>query len=114
MRKFSVLTLAIALLFSSSILATEGKTETNDPETKACAQIGKLLKNPSFTLEEDQELSAWVRFMVNDENEIVVLSVRTDDESLERYVKAKLNYQDIAGSGLEYGKTYEVPVRFRS
>lgn len=114
MRKFSVLSVAAALLFSANALATEGTTEPIAPETKVCAKIGDILKDNNIVLEDNQELSAWVRFTVNNDNEIVVLSVRTDNERLERYVKAKLNYHNIAGTGLQSGGTYEVPIRFTS
>ncbi|MBC2839944.1 hypothetical protein [Robiginitalea sp. SC105] len=114
MKKFSVLSVAAALLFSASALATEGTVEPTGPKTKICAEIGKLLKDNKFQLEDNQELSAWVTFTVNSDKEIVVLSVRTDDKVIEKFVKAKLNYHSIDGTGLESGATYEVPIRFTS
>jgi len=54
-----------------------------------------------------------VSFMLNDENEIVVISVETEDDNVERFVKSRLNYQEVA-STLEQGKAYKVPVRIVS
>ena len=113
MKKFSVLSVAAALLFSANAMATEGKSKA-EPQTKICAQIGDLLKDNSFDLDESEELTAYVRFTVNSDNEIVVLSVRTDDNRVEKFVKARLNYHSIAGTGLTSGDTYEVPIRFTS
>ena len=81
---------------------------------KGAAGTSKVFASIDDYKEDNQELSAWVRFTVNNDNEIVVLSVRTDNERLERYVKAKLNYHNIAGTGLQSGGTYEVPIRFTS
>lgn len=103
-----------AMLFSASALATEGKTEKAEPKSKICAEIKGLLKDNNLVLGEQDEMNAWVRFMVNSEREIVVLTVRADNESLERFVKAKLNYQSVGKTGLLPGETYEVPIRFTS
>ncbi len=115
MKKWSVLPVAAALLFATSALATEGeKAKKESPKSSICAEIGSLLKDNNLVLNEQDELNAWVSFMVNDEHEIVVLTVRTDSEVVERFVKAKLNYQSVANTGLLPGSTYEVPIRFTS
>ena len=103
-----------ALLFSATALATEGTTDNTDPKSKICAQIKALLKDNNLEMGEQDEMSAWVRFTVNDEYEIVVLNVRTEDEVLERFVKAKLNYHSVGDSKMLPGRTYEIPIRFTS
>lgn len=107
--------MAAALLFSVSALATEGrKANKETPKSTICAEIGHLLKDNKIVLEGQDELSAWVSFTVNEEREIVVLTVRTDSEMVERFIKAKLNYQSVGNTGLLPGSTYEVPIRFTS
>lgn len=114
MRKASVILAAAALMFSATAMATEGKRTVKAPETKIAVEIGDLLKDNNIVLEDNQELAAYVRFTVNDQNELVVLSVRTDDQKVESFLKAKLNYKDVSTSGLQKGGTYEVPIRFTS
>ncbi|MDC7993979.1 hypothetical protein [Altibacter sp. HG106] len=73
--------------------------------------IGELLKNPHFLVTDDE--AAFVSFIVNEESEIVVLCVKTENEQLERYVKSRLNYQKVT-SDFETGKEYKVPIRLTS
>jgi len=114
MKKWSVLPVVAALLFSASALATEGKTVNAEPKSKICTEIRALLKNNNIALGEADEKSAWVRFTVNEEREIVVLTVRTDDEVLERFVRATLNYHSVENTEVLPGEVFEVPIRFTS
>ena len=77
-------------------------------------EIHELLHKNYIEVGENEELHAWVRITVNAENEIVVLSVTTDNEAIESLVKNRLNYHKLANSSLEEGKTYRVPIRFTS
>ncbi|NNJ88953.1 MAG: hypothetical protein HKP53_06095 [Eudoraea sp.] len=108
MRKLPVV-LAAALLFTAgNLFANDYKTA--DPKKDLAIQISQLLKNNSFVVEE-QDLTAKVLFTLNSENEIVVISVDTEDEILERFVKSRLNYQAVELAEAEEGKMYTVPVR---
>ena len=112
MKKVSLLLVAAALLISGNVMATEGKVVSPaDPDSKICAQIGDLLDDNRFELKEEGDLTAFVQFTVNDDREIVVLSVDTDNERLEGFVKASLNYQKVADQNLKEGKIYQVPIR---
>lgn len=112
MKKVSLLLVAAALLISGNVMATEGKAVSPaDPDSKICAQIGDLLDDNRFELKEEGDLTAFVRFTVNDEREIVVLSVETENERLEGFVKARLNYNKVSDQNLEEGKIYQVPIR---
>lgn len=108
MKKVKVMLVATALLIGSLASAATNPNPVNDPTSE---EIGTLLKNPAFEVTE--ELTAEVTFMINSENEIVVLSVKTDDETVEKFVKSRLNYQEV-GTALEQGKEYMVPVRIVS
>lgn len=114
MKKSFVLSLAAAVLLSTNAFAADSPAVKGPEGKKIAKKIGDLLDNNNIVLEENQEISASVKFMVNENGEIVVLSVRTGDEVVESFVKARLNYQEISVEGLERGKTYEVPVRFTS
>jgi len=48
---------------------------------------------------------------INKDGEIVVLSVDTADETLEGFVKGRLNYKKVELNNFKAGRTYTVPVR---
>jgi hypothetical protein len=122
MRKISVLFVAVALLFSGNLLATEGVDPCSEDlkflepaPSNIADQVEHLLKeNDGFDLREADELSAIVRFMVNSEKELVVISVRTEEERLENFVKGRLNYEKVEDQTLEVGKIYTLPIRLRA
>ncbi len=58
-------------------------------------------------------MSAVVYFTVNTENEIVVLSVMTNEEVLDTYVKSRLNYIKVKDANVETGVTYKIPVMIK-
>jgi hypothetical protein len=114
MKKLHVVSVAAALLISANALATETKPDLVAPEVQVTAEIGKMLEDNSIVLENDKDISAAVRFTLNESGEIVVLSVQTEDDRIESFVKARLNYNAVTTDGLQIGKTYEVPIRFTS
>ncbi|RMA58542.1 hypothetical protein [Ulvibacter antarcticus] len=106
MKKFSVILVAFVLLLGTSLSAT---TLDKEKVKKTTAQeMGTLLKNPHLTLIEDQNVN--VTFIVNKDREIVVLSVGTDNESIESFIKNRLNYEKLDNK-LTVGKKYIQPVK---
>ncbi len=111
MRKLSYAFVAAMLLSTGTILANT--TDVREPSTGLSAQIAKMLSDNSFS-EESTNLTAEVRFTLNDEGEIVVLSVETDSDNFESFVKNRLNYKKVNIANLKEGKLYTVPVRIAS
>lgn len=111
MRKQSLVLVAAMLLSSASIFANNAAD--NDPTNSLSAQISELLDDNSFTVE-DTDLRAQVRFTLNNEDEIVILSVDTESDKFESFVKGKLNYHAVQASDVEEGKLYTVSVRLTS
>lgn len=107
MRKFSLILVVLALLTSGSIFANE--FNSTEPSNDLSTQIGILLDENSFIVEDD--LTANVQFTLNDQMEIVVLTVETDNEMLESFVKSRLNYEKVESKEYKVGKTYSVPIR---
>ncbi|WP_297765327.1 hypothetical protein [uncultured Muriicola sp.] len=108
MRKLPVVLAAALLLSAGNLFANDSKT--NDPKKDLAIQISQLLKDNSFVIN-DHDLTAKVLFTLNKNKEIVVISVDTEDEILERFVKSRLNYQAVELAKAEEGKMYTVPVR---
>ncbi len=109
MKRFKLFLLALGLVASTTAFAAnpapieEGSTTSKE--------LKKLLKNPEFIVEYDME--AQVLFTLTAENEIVVLSVATEDPEVVSYVKSRLNYQ-VLKSELEQGKQYVIPLKIKS
>ena len=108
MRKLSLVVVAALLLFTGNVLANN--TDGVKPTKTLSTQITKMLSDNNFS-EEQTDLTAQVRFTLNSEGEIVVLSVSTDNAKLEGFVKSRLNYKKVDVSTIEEGKLYTVPVR---
>ena len=107
MRKMSMAFFAAALIAVGTLSASP--VENVRPTNELSTQIHKMLKSNSFDVEED--LVANVRFTLNKEGEIVVLSVDTEDDALESFVKGRLNYKKVDFQDAKEGKLYTVPVR---
>ena len=113
MKKISLLLLAAMLLSFGNVFANEFSSVSSihvDPEKKLTLQIGEMLTENSF-MHQGYDLLAQVRFTLNKEGEIVVLSVVTEDERLETFVKSRLNYQKVSLTGYEEGEIFAVQVR---
>ncbi|MEM1338030.1 MAG: hypothetical protein AAF634_01650 [Bacteroidota bacterium] len=107
MRKIS-LVFMVAALFATAILSATTPDNVN-PSKKLSTQIHEMLKANTFIVQKD--VTADVRFTINKEGEIVVLSVDTENEALEGYVKGRLNYQKVELQNAKEGKLYTIPVR---
>ncbi|RLD23848.1 MAG: hypothetical protein DRI70_08875 [Bacteroidetes bacterium] len=106
MKTIKSITLALALLIGTASFATNPIVDKVKKE-QASLEIAQLLKGPLFELEVDTAAS--VILVVNSENEIVVLSVDTEDAQVESFIKNRLNYKKLINS-LERGKEYRLPV----
>ena len=108
MRKFKTITVALAFFATMSAFATKGKKATND--NNLSGQIYEMLKDNQFNADQN-ELTAEVKFIVNEKGELIVLSVETKDEVLEGFVKSRLNYKKVQLNNVAPGRVYEIPVR---
>lgn len=108
MRKTSLKLVAVALLFTGSIYATG--TKGTDPAKMLKNQVVGILTGYHLKKSE-KELVAKVTFTVNKQNEIVVLSVYSNSEKFETFVKQNLNYREVKSEGVVEGRRYTIPVR---
>ena len=107
MKTIKMLLLIVTITFSSVLSAS---TAPKNAETRAIStEVSQRLKNPKFFLESD--VSANVRLVINKNNELVVLSVDTDNSEVVNYIKSRLNYKKVSVELYDKSKTYIVPVR---
>ncbi|QNJ98331.1 hypothetical protein [Constantimarinum furrinae] len=109
MKKLRLILAAFGLILTTTLTAATKPVAVVSSPTST--EIGELLQNPNFLVE--QEMQANVTFVLNKDNEIVVLSVDTDNDTVDRYVKNRLNYQKLNVS-LKQGTAYKVPIRITS
>lgn len=110
MKKLSLILFAFVLLFGTSISTAAADLE-KDKKTVS-QELGAFLKDANFDLETD--INATVTFLINDENEIVVLTVDTVDDDIERFIKSRLNYKKLLQNQLVAGEEYQVPILMKA
>ncbi len=103
--------LLVLLLVVTNVLSANTISKKDSDPSLVAKEIHELLDKPKFQI--NKELLANVTFTLNGENEIVVLTVDTDNPVLENYIKERLNYNKLS-SKLESQKFYKVPVRIVS
>jgi len=109
MRTIKTLLLIVALTFSSVLVASTNVEDKRAESVAITEEIGRLLQNPSFLV--DEEITANVMITLNKNNEFVVLSVDTDNSYVENFIKSRLNYQELPVTLKDITKTFIVPIR---
>tara|TARA_R110000787_G_scaffold41071_16_gene101664 strand:- start:17054 stop:17386 length:333 start_codon:yes stop_codon:yes gene_type:complete len=107
MKKVNVILVALAL-FIGTLTSYAGVDPVTTTETTK--EFVKLLKAPGFEI--DSEIKVVVTFVVNKNNEVVVLSVDCEAKQICNYIKSRLNYQKI-NTDLQKGVEYKIPVRIK-
>lgn len=110
MKTIKSILLGIVLVCATTLSAAEKPKIGPDVRNEVSKEIALLLKSPSFEVKE--EMNAFISLVVNDENEIVVLSVESDNEVVENFVKSRLNYRKMT-THLE-GSHFKVPLKITS
>jgi len=115
MKKFkpTVATLAISISTISSLSSNRTEPTSGDFAKKALrAKIVKLLGKHPYDLKTDV-LKADVSIMLNNKNELVVVSVESNNDQLDNFVTGKLNYKKVMIKGIAPGTIYKVPVKIK-
>ncbi|WP_431158724.1 hypothetical protein [Winogradskyella poriferorum] len=108
MKTLKMSVLAVAIAFSSVLSASTNPIKKAEPKSVS-ESVGEFLKNPDLQLSSD--VSAIVDIIINENDEMVVLNVETDNESVENYIKGRLNYKKLSKETIGYNKSFKVPVK---
>ena len=109
MKNFKTLLAVVALTFSSTIFANSTPEDLKTKSATITEQVQDLLKNPNFLVK--KEILAHVKITLNNSNQMVVLSVDSDNNVLGEFIKSRLNYSELSISLKDSEKTFIVPVR---
>ena len=107
MKQLKTLLLAV-LITTSSVLSASNEDKKAD-SVVITEEIGKLLKDPSFLV--DKDIVADVTITLNKNNEIVVLSVDSNELYVENFIKSRLNYKELPATFISKERTFKVLVR---
>jgi hypothetical protein len=110
MKKLSVVLVAFVLLLVNNVTAADAGLD-KEKKLTISQEIGDLLTDADMEL--DYDVNANVTFMINDEGEIVVLTVDTSDIAIERFIKSRLNYTKLKNKLLA-GEEYKVPIMMKA
>lgn len=107
MKTIKRLVLVAAVAFSTVLTASTPKE--NDAENKRLTtEIQEFLSNHQFDI--SKEVKAEVLITLNKNHEIVVLSADNCDETIQNFIKSKLNYKKLSSEYRGSDKTFIVPV----
>ncbi|WMI67857.1 hypothetical protein [Mangrovimonas sp. YM274] len=113
MKTIKGLLLAVAITGSSVLMASTSPnanaTAKSAEATAITNEISQFLLEPNFVLEKDVLVYATITF--NHDNEIVVLSVDSPDETVEEFVKERLNYHKLPFNIYNKKQTFLVPIK---
>ncbi|QTE24046.1 hypothetical protein [Polaribacter cellanae] len=113
MKKLTIVFLVTVMTTLSTFSNNENKDEKIKKENiELRTKVVNLLK--SFKIELKENIAVSIKFIINSEGEIVVLSVDSKEESVVKFVKTRLNYQKVSLKKSQRMNTYIVPVKFIS
>ena len=111
MKTFKTMVLAVAIICGTALNANTTEPTSKTTSTKVKLEMKKELAThlakPAFKIEEKTTVK--VSFTVNEDNEMVVLSVDSDDASIKKFIQGRLNYKKFDTKPI-VGQTYHVPV----
>lgn len=107
-------TLIVILAISLSTTFSTNATEKNTLKTKEIRTEIVSILGDNISLDLKKPSTAEVSFMINNKNEIVVISIDCDVKELNDLLKRKLNYKKIDVKGAIKGEIYKMPLKIKT
>lgn len=108
------LVFAVVALSLATVLPASANTDTEpakkDSKTTLRTEIVSLLGQHEYKLN-SPTLKAEVSVMINNQNELVVVGVSSNNKTVSNFVKSKLNYKKLKVKGIKKGTIYRVPLK---
>jgi hypothetical protein len=109
MKNLKLFVFAIAFLTLNVVSAAS--IEPNKPTTELQVEITDLIRSGHMGEMSENEYAAEVLFTVNSKSELIVLSVTTESDRLESFLKYKLNYKKVDHKSAKPGEIFLLPVK---
>ncbi len=100
---------ALIIMFALGTVLSFAHNVNSEPSSQLSLEIEKMLAKPSFTFSK-KEIKATVLLTLNNDSEIVIIEVKTDNRLVKSFVKSRLNYKKIKNNTIEKGKIYKMPL----
>ena len=108
MKNLKLFILAIGLF---TINVSAANLNPVKPTDDLRVEIVDLIGSNFMAEMEVEQYTADVMFTVNNDRELIVLSVDTENAQLETYLKRKLNYKKVNHTPTKNGEIYLLPVK---
>jgi alkyl hydroperoxide reductase subunit AhpF len=105
----AIIAMSLATTFSATANEKEPSKINKTLRTELVAMLGDKIN-----LEVNTTDSSKISFMINNKNEVVVISVATKVDGFQSLVKSKLNYKKINVKGIKKGEVYILPVTLKT
>lgn len=100
----------MALLIIYAVSTTSYAREV-EPESTLKKELHAMMSDIALPKGEDYE--AEVKFLVNEDNQIVIVSVNAADQFVENLIKQRLNYQKVKSSEAKTNKINKVKFKLK-
>lgn len=108
MKSLKLFVLALALF---TINVSAAVIEPIKPTDELRIEIVDLIGSSYMDEMIESEYSAEVIFTVNSKKELIILSVDSEDQEMESYLKRQLNYKKVDHKPSQPGEIYLLPVK---
>lgn len=105
----AIIAISIATIFSATATEKEPSKITKKLRTEIVSLLGDKIP-----LDVKNSSQAAISFIINNKNELVVISVDSQLSEFSSFVKNKLNYKKVHTKGLKKGEVYKVPVQIQA
>lgn len=107
--KFSSLVVGVSLLMSVAAFAND---KTPKATSSLRSQVVDLIGN-KIPLNTEENLMVRVSFILNNQNEIVVVDVISKDEKVNAFIKDKLNNKKVSATKVKQHDIFILPIKVK-
>lgn len=105
----AILAISFATVFTTNANNEDPKSTKKELRTEIVSILGV-----SAPFELQKSVTTDISFLINNNNEVVIVDVDANNVDVENFVKSRLNYKKIATKGITKGEIYRVPVTIKA
>lgn len=105
----TIIAISLATTFSTTATEKEPSKITKELRTELVSMLGNKIQ-----VELKESTTGEISFMVNNKNEVIIISVDSKVDEFNSMVKNKLNYKKITVKGVKKGEIYRIPVKINA
>ncbi|PWG05508.1 hypothetical protein [Polaribacter aquimarinus] len=113
MKNLKTIITVVAISLSTVFSATAVEKNPLKKEKTIRTEIVSLLGD-NIPFQINHSCRAEISFIINNNNEVVVLNVDSKIAKFESFVKRKLNYKKLSLKNIKKGEVYRIPVKLNA